>query len=74
MNTVPTHESPAALEMRYHAQPLFRYVYEPEMPDVASPRPYFHPLRTLAGKEVTNIRPDDHPWHMGPSMTAPLLR
>jgi hypothetical protein len=30
-----------------------------------SPRPYLHPVRTLAGTQVTDAAPADHPWHLG---------
>ncbi|WP_422934149.1 DUF6807 family protein [Sinomonas sp. P47F7] len=30
-----------------------------------SPRPYLHPVRTLAGTVVTDHLPLDHPWHLG---------
>jgi len=56
------------VELRYQGEPLFRYVYEPGTPAVESPKPYFHPLRTLAGNEVTVFRPHDHPWHTGMTM------
>lgn len=52
---------------------LFRYVYRPETPALESPRPYFHPLRTLAGETVTIFRPHDHLWHHGLSMTSAHL-
>lgn len=26
-------------------------------------KPYFHPLSTIDGTELTWLRPDDHPWH-----------
>ena len=44
---------------------LFRYVYQPDDPPLESPRPYLHPVHTLAGAVVTGCRPDDHPWHKG---------
>jgi predicted dehydrogenase len=31
----------------------------------SSPRPYLHPVRTLAGTEVTDHQPADHVWHLG---------
>ena len=34
-----------------------------------SPRPYLHPVRTLAGVEVTETRPADHRHHLGVSVT-----
>ena len=30
-----------------------------------APRPYLHPVRTLAGVTVTDHLPLDHPWHLG---------
>jgi hypothetical protein len=32
---------------------------------VSSPRPYLHPVRTLAGTVVTDHQPLDHVWHLG---------
>jgi hypothetical protein len=50
---------------------LFRYVYLPGDPQVESPRPYLHPVRTLGGELVTVYRPEDHPWHKGISWSLP---
>jgi methane monooxygenase PmoA-like len=44
---------------------LFRYVYRPREPGAESPRPYFHPVRTLRGDVVSLYRPHDHTWHKG---------
>ena len=52
---------------------LFRYVYRPHTPAGESPRPYLHPVRTLAGELVTLFRPHDHTWHHGLSMTCANL-
>jgi hypothetical protein len=46
-------------------------VYLPGDPQVESPRPYLHPVRTLAGELVTVYRPEDHPWHKGISWSLP---
>lgn len=48
---------------------LCRYVYAPEVPGNESPKPYFHPLNSLAGDTLTNFRPNDHPWHHGLALT-----
>lgn len=48
---------------------LFRYVYRPDTAPVESPKPYLHPLHTLAGNVVTLFRPHDHVWHKGVAMT-----
>ncbi len=51
-------------------KPLFEYVYNPiDVPKHESPKPYFHPLYSLAGDLVTGYRPTDHPWHKGLAMT-----
>ncbi len=62
-----------AVEFSYAGQRLFRYVYEPDMPAMESPKPYFHPLCTLAGNELTIYRPHDHVWHKGLQMTCAHL-
>ncbi|AWW40764.1 MULTISPECIES: PmoA family protein [Streptomyces] len=51
---------------------LFSYVYRPESAWEA-PKPYLHPVRTLAGAVVTDYRPNDHRWHKGLQMTASHL-
>jgi hypothetical protein len=48
---------------------LCRYVYAPETAANESPKPYFHPLNSLAGDTLTNFRPNDHPWHHGLALT-----
>ena len=35
-----------------------------------SPRPYLHPLRSLAGVDLTEIAPADHPHHYGVSLAV----
>lgn len=73
MNTRLVHALHDAIELRHAGQLLLRYVYEPAMPAMESPKPYFHPLRTLAGNEVTIYRPHDHVWHKGLQMTCAHL-
>jgi hypothetical protein len=48
---------------------LCRYVYAPDTAANESPKPYFHPVNSLAGDTLTNFRPNDHPWHHGLSLT-----
>ena len=50
---------------------LFRYVFRPDDPQLESPRPYFHPVRTLDGNVVTIYRPHDHVWHKGIAFSLP---
>jgi hypothetical protein len=49
---------------------LMRYVSEPDPQPFEAPKPYVHPLRTLAGDVVTCYRPHDHRWHKGLQLTA----
>ena len=49
---------------------LFSYVHRPSTPAFEGPKPYLHPVRTLAGDVVTGFRPHDHRWHKGVQMTA----
>jgi predicted dehydrogenase len=37
----------------------------------SSPRPYLHPVRTLAGVVLTARHPADHDWHFGIGMAIP---
>jgi hypothetical protein len=61
------------VDLRRGEHALFRYVYEPNTDPLESPKPYFHPLRTLAGDEVSLFRPHDHVWHHGLAMTSAHL-
>jgi hypothetical protein len=59
----------AILRVSYGNQVLFDYTYRPNTPQPHCPRPYFHPIYSLAGDVLTNTRPSDHPWHQGLSLT-----
>jgi Family of unknown function (DUF6807) len=50
---------------------LFTYTYRPHTPVLESPKPYLHPLRTLAGDVVSLYRPHDHVWHKGIAWSLP---
>jgi hypothetical protein len=54
-----------SVSCRWRGAELFRYVYRPGEAEVESPRPYFHPVRTLGGDVVSLYRPHDHVWHKG---------
>jgi hypothetical protein len=41
------------------------YVLSPDVDPTNVPRPYLHPVRTLAGTVVTDVLPADHEWHLG---------
>jgi hypothetical protein len=60
-----------SLRLSHAGAELFRYVYRPDDPQVESPRPYFHPVRTLRGDLVTSHRPADHVWHKGIAWSLP---
>lgn len=49
---------------------LWRYVYGPETPTTEARRPYAHPVYSLRGDVLTNLRPNDHPWHHALSLTV----
>jgi hypothetical protein len=50
---------------------LFTYVYRPDTAQLESPKPYLHPIRTLAGDVVSLFRPHDHVWHKGIAWSLP---
>jgi hypothetical protein len=43
---------------------------DPDTPPKDSPRPYLHPLRTPAGRVISDLRPADHDWHLGLSLAV----
>lgn len=65
------HEVGRSLRISHGDAQLLRYVYEPWDAQVESPRPYFHPIRTLGGREVSLFRPHDHVWHKGIAWSLP---
>ena len=54
-----------SLRVSWRGRELLRYVYRPWDPGVESPKPYFHPIRTIGGDLVSLYRPHDHVWHKG---------
>lgn len=48
---------------------IARYVFAEDAPAFEGPKPYLHPLRTLAGAPITGFRPWDHRWHKGLQLT-----
>ncbi|MER5310790.1 PmoA family protein [Streptomyces sp. NPDC002773] len=63
-------ENEDSLIVRAGGTDLFRYVHRPVMDPFEAPKPYLHPVRTLAGDVVTGYRPHDHRWHKGIQLTA----
>ena len=45
------------------------YVTRPDVDPARGPRPYLHPVRTLGGTVVTDLLPEDHPHHLGVSLS-----
>jgi hypothetical protein len=64
-------DAAGSLAVSLDGAPLFDYVYRSPVAQLESPRPYFHPVSTLAGEVVTLSRPDDHVWHTGLSWSLP---
>ncbi|MFF7177102.1 DUF6807 family protein [Streptomyces sp. NPDC008121] len=59
-----------ALVLRCAGRPVARYVTEPELSADHAPRPYLHPVTTLAGVRVTELLPADHPHHLGAGLAV----
>lgn len=66
-------EAAGHVDLEVGGRLLARYVHRPAVPESESPRPYFHPLVTLAGDTVTDFQPADHGWHHGLSLTCANL-
>ncbi|MEH0469415.1 PmoA family protein [Streptomyces sp. B21-097] len=67
--TASAPDSPVVL--RVAGRPVARYVTRPELPARLSPRPYLHPVTTLAGTAVTELSPADHIHHLGVGVAVP---
>ncbi|MEV5875090.1 PmoA family protein [Streptomyces sp. NPDC052101] len=59
------------LVLRVEGRPVARYLIRPELPARLSPRPFLHPVTTLAGTPVTELSPADHPHHLGVGVAVP---
>ncbi|MER5379670.1 PmoA family protein [Streptomyces sp. NPDC002688] len=60
-----------SLVLRVTGRPVGRYVTRPALPARLSPRPYLHPVTTLAGTAVTELSPADHAHHLGVGVAVP---
>ncbi|MFE9748982.1 PmoA family protein [Saccharothrix saharensis] len=65
------HDIGSALTLSAGDVDLARYVYVPDTPQLESPKPYLHPIRTRAGRVVSLFRPHDHVWHKGLAWSLP---
>ncbi len=61
-------QEPTAVRLQARGATVAEYVIEPDIDRRWSPRPYLHPVRTLAGVPVTDALPEDHRWHLGVSL------
>lgn len=52
-------------QLEVNEAPVARYVDGRDLPVTLAPRPFLHPVLTLAGTVVTDERPEDHAWHLG---------
>ncbi|MGW2961996.1 DUF6807 family protein [Streptomyces sp. NPDC001220] len=59
------------LVLRVAGRPVARYVTRSGLPARLSPRPYLHPVTTLAGTAVTELTPADHTHHLGVGVAVP---
>ncbi len=50
-----SHHFDCGLDLMHDGVRLFRYTYRPDVAQSESPKPYFHPLRTLSGHTVTRL-------------------
>lgn len=67
------HEVGTAVTVQDGAVDLLRYTYLPDTPQLESPKPYLHPLRTRGGHVVSLFRPHDHVWHKGIAWSLPVV-
>jgi hypothetical protein len=67
-STVPS--SQATVWLRLGGHTVAAYTIKPTLDRTLAPRPYLHPVRTLAGVTVTEAMPADHRWHLGASLAV----
>ncbi|CAL9571162.1 PmoA family protein [Streptomyces sp. enrichment culture] len=60
-----------SLVLRVADRPVARYAVRSALPARLSPRPYLHPVTTLAGTVVTELSPADHLHHLGVGVAVP---
>jgi hypothetical protein len=56
--------------LRVADRDVAHYQWAPDLPRESAPRPYLHPVRTLAGRIVTGARLDGYPHHLGISVAV----
>lgn len=65
---IHTTPSAAVPGLSGQGQPLATHCTASREPASSAPRPYLHPVRSLAGATVTEAGPADHPHHLGLSL------
>ncbi|WP_239120367.1 PmoA family protein [Catellatospora chokoriensis] len=63
-------EAAGRVEFMVAGRVVAEYRSGAEVAPTLGPRPYLHPIRTLAGTLVTDAMPDDHRWHLGLSLAV----
>ena len=58
-------ESGEAVDLQVDGTLVATYVWSRELPPGVAPRPYLHPVRTLAGVELTGLMPSAFRHHLG---------
>ncbi|WP_327663949.1 MULTISPECIES: PmoA family protein [unclassified Streptomyces] len=61
----------APLTLSCAGRPVARYEIRPDVERRLSPRPFLHPVTTLAGTPVTESAPADHLHHFGVGVAVP---
>jgi hypothetical protein len=70
MNASFTNRPPCTV-LRHDNRPVGTYAHRPQLAGTLAPRPYLHPVRTLGGITVTDLRTTGHPAQLGVSMAVP---
>ncbi|MEQ4305409.1 PmoA family protein [Plantactinospora sp. B6F1] len=62
-------EDLTGVRLQVRGETVAEYILDdPNVDPRWGPRPYLHPVRTLAGVVVTDTLPEDHRWHLGVSV------
>ncbi|NYI03203.1 DUF6807 family protein [Allostreptomyces psammosilenae] len=71
--TDPDRRGDGVVTLTVGERPVADYVtaWPAHLPARLSPRPFWHPVRTLAGTAVTEFMPVDHLHHLGASLAVP---
>lgn len=69
--TVRALDADQPVPLQVDGREVASYVWRSELPASTAPRPFLHPVRTLAGCIVTEARPHSHTHQLGISIAAP---